>query len=482
MSAINLTLSFWKPAIDKDNFEYKEGVLISRAAIAYIASNAFIALRYSFAPPAWLTLPPLFCVTALTLCDAYRSKQTLNRIALEALQGNERDKAFKSLETNSLATEAYIKEFKQNPDRFAPDCHPNILLKNIILRLADPNENLLWSFELLVDNGYLQPEDLIKLLELDLPEVKKAIEKSNPNAFSAEQQCALWSKINRHNKECAKLLIKKFDINAVNQSGETALEIAIRENVLERVCLLLKYGAKAPKGEVADPLICAALKQRRLKSNLEDTRPSFFSTKPLVHVYQSGNYMGIDAQIFVGRVMIASGAALGVFVAACLTAKLTPLIFSAAIILATYKYASIEIKRVSQIVERLAIREFDTQFPSTAAANYLLLKSDLLQFVNYEKLTETGATLWSKICHPKNKNSFPFSSFKMMADRLFEGNRPKFAFFLDAVKSERIDFVEYLLKEKVSASDFSLEQIELLKSSSKQNEAMNKLIGELSRT
>lgn len=537
MSELSLSTAFsiWRPAINfnqANKYELNASTLNVRA----VALIALAAIAFSF------TTGPLFGLVAfaavmltpsaeiLTNFEKWRATRALDQLAIAEFKS---EKEISSTTMQYAAKSArVIQALTATPDAFRK------IDSKEGYNLAETTYNLLHflginlhkeqgeidAFKALIQTG-VPLKNLISNFSLSTfakehPDLLKEALKNDvikPEQYSPEKQFILWHRVNKDS--VAHLLIQKgFDPN-IQWEGNTPLRMSIANNRNHQVCFLLKHGATF---SYEDPIFTKKylefdLNEKPLfaeQENSNETQPlkDFLQDKPTIQrilnqprsKVESPLAEKIETHLFaLWKPPISAGGYYGefgfrafnraYFVGTCLMAGAVPILiattslpaalaFSAVVITTSFLYHAWEKSRSVRALHHLAIKEFDTSFPSNGIYKFIATHPATLNEVLAKiphgalKAADSGITLWDIVCRQEKQFDLnyyqkldfntEFSVFTKVADSIF-GNESayqlvpgeKSELFIKALKSNEPKFVSYLLeKGYIKSSDLPPKQ------------------------
>ncbi len=478
-NSIPLPLAFWKPAVKQGQVD-QISILARTGLVAAVAFSALIrALSRPNPAAALLIYPGVYGVFGLSWLvmsfEDWRARREIYRIAVEFLVKPASDpsydaasalKLLQSMAENPAALKAYL----NHPKTRAEDLD-RILEHLLKYPSAYKEKEKLESFQLLVDHAVFKAKHFEKLVNKSnaFNYILYALTKGKfeLSEFTPKQQFLLWTSACQE-KTLAPLLKKRgIGIDSTNEKGITPLAFAIEQKDINAVCLLLKYGAATPETikikekEVAtreylkdSPLLLAALDQASRPSTpfvCAENDPHTFSLKPPISISHRFNTFEVSHFPIVFQTYIATSAAI---ILGALTVVKHPIMYFAALGFSSLCGYQFQKQRAADKLNEIALKEFATNYPFHGATKYISgNKTVFEQISDLNKLDDEGMTLWSTLCESKDLNEDQLSNFKRLADKIFA--EQKFPYFIQAIRSKKPPFVEYLL-EKVK--DFSEKQ------------------------
>lgn len=538
--SLSTALSIWRPAINfnqPNKYDLNETSLkLRNIALIALAGVAFaFATEALFVPLFFL---PLMMTPASDLfynLEKWRATRTLNQLAIAEFKSdneispntmNYATKSAKVIQALAKTPEAFRKVDAKNGFNLAETTYNSLQsLKTSYFR-SDQGESE--AFKAVLESGislksliskfslpnfaHDQPDLFIEALKYDV---------IKPAEFTSNEQFLLWSKGIYRNTIAPLLLEKGFNINVKwNNKGNTPLLAAIANNDIRKVCFLLKHGAtfsyedpifqKMDMGidgignpffyEEKDPNESQPLKDflqdkptllrilEQAKNNpkvesplVKETDTSVFALwKPMIQVKDFNNDTVLRSML-VGLACIYAGA---IAIVATTQLVLPALAFSAVVIPTTFLYNAWEKSRSVRALHHLALKEFETSFPSENIYKLIATRPETLNELLKKsphaplKAADSGITLWDVVCRQDNLSGFfsysqkldsetEFSIFVKLADSIFGDDSPnkltsnaKFELFIKAIKSNEPRYVSYLLeKGYVKGADFNSEHL-----------------------
>lgn len=382
-------------------------------------------------------------------------------------------------------------------------------------RLLD-EDRLLEVFKLLVDKQEicLKTESFDYFLEILKADknyfsradyAKYVLEKEKINLLeecTGEEHFAYWQAV--ENAQIADLLVKRCNINAQNEEKETPLLEAIKKENISRMTFLLKNGAELPSGgtviqikteegiksEVLDkfvlgkPKIHAIFEQAtcrlyRSSNPIPNPIPSFKSSlcaiwKPAIDVEIKTHTFEISKTTISMRVLLVAIPIFSMIPAVAILAPSYLPLFAVAC-LPLYGYHRYEWSRATKALNDLAIQEFRNMFPAREVTKYMIRQEAVMDQLIKDRsdldcLNEKGETLLDCLLK-EEKSRFNSSSssllptqysiFKKLVDQTFQSKlsvEQKHAYFIAAIESGCLEYVQYLLDRHISVIEFSQEQ------------------------
>jgi hypothetical protein len=346
--------------------------------------------------------------------------------------------------------------------------------------------------------GSLKNEDYKKLLMSSKLEPETAIfllkqGKIVPSDFTDNQ---LEDCLN--NIEDSKVL-EAMHYHGFNLNIEGAFLSAIINKRWSCVSVYLKTGAKRPNPQTEFYLLKTSNQDEKpqkmtfkelletkpiinkLLDQIQGKSPSSLSVvhnhifaywKPAVSVGESLKVR--DEVIELRTITITCAAFCSSLVAAVASLSVLPLL---AVIPVTYLYYKWEWSRATQLLNQIAIKQFQSSLPQKGILEYIARNNDVELIDRLEedltRVDEDEKDLYHWVCHPhyhwvcesqpswekQQKKSSRFTIFKKLVDVIFANELPveqKYSCLLKAIKSGHSEFVDYLLaSKKIKASEFT---------------------------